>query len=244
MALAYQTINQIKYLTMAPKSHVLVVAVMLFAVQTTFAFQCDAFYSKVTYALNHCKKAMTATNFEHQMYYAERAWDALDKAKASKGDCDCAKADEITIDAMESLDKAIEPSDWEAGRFFTKKAQAQIGELITFLDECTLGVSNTTTVVDTDTTIMENEAHPQVEETESVNTMELEMIKIFDKHSQDKLKSAENAISQLVELAKTIGNNPEQDNGDPNNLASHQKAYLEKAKKLLEEGIKNLGGEE
>ncbi|NDV42760.1 hypothetical protein [Flagellimonas sediminis] len=229
---------------MAPKSHVLVVAVMLIAVQTTFAFQCDAFYSKVTYALNHCKKAMTATNFEHQMYYAERAWEALDKAKASKGECDCQKADEKTIDAMESLDKAIEPSDWEAGRFFTKKAQGQISELITFLDECTMGISTTTTVVDTDTTVFENEAHPQEENTKSVNTMEMEMIKIFDKHAQDKLHSAENAINQLVELSKTIGTNPTQDNGEPNNLAAHQKAYLEKAKKLLEEGIKNLGGEE
>ena len=230
---------------MAPKSHVLVVAVLFFAVQTTFANQCDAFYSKVTYALNHCKKAMSATNFEHQMYYAERAWEALEKAKASKGECVCAKADEKTIDAMESLDKAIEPADWEAGRFFTKKALGQITELITFLDECTIGISTTETVVeDTDTAIFENEAHPQQEDTESVNTMELEMIKIFDKHAQDRLYSAESAISQLVELSKTIGANPAQDNGDPNNLAAHQKAYLERAKKILEEGIKNLGGEE
>ncbi len=114
-----------------------------------------------------------------------------------------------------------------------------------FLDECSIRISTTETVVEgTDTTIFENEAHPEQEDTESVNTMELEMIKIFDKHAQDKLHSAESAISQLVELSKTIGSNPAPDNGDPNNLAAHQKAYLERARKILEEGIKNLGGEE
>ena len=69
------------------------------------------------------------------------------------------------------------------------------------------------------------------------------MIKVFEKHADDKLQSAEQAISQLVELSNSIGSTPD-GNQDPNSLAAHQKAYLEKAKKLLEEGIKNLGGEE
>ncbi|MBO0323382.1 hypothetical protein J0X14_13820 [Muricauda sp. CAU 1633] len=234
---------------MAPKSRVLVVMAILFAINATFSQQCDNYYSKVTYALNHCKKAMTATNFEHQMYYAERALTALEKADEFKGDCVCKKAYDKAYDTKQTLDKAIEPIDWEAGRFYTKKALGQINELITFLDECTLGVSSDVTIADSGNTTMVHEAHAdnntaEIEtNTASENSMELEMIKVFEKHATDKLSSAEQAIAQLVELSKTIGANSTGSN-DPNSLASHQQAYLEKAKKILEEGIKNLGGEE
>ena len=242
MPLGIQTITKSNYLTMAPKSRVLVLVAFLFAINATFSQQCDNFYSKVTYALNHCKKGMTATNFEHQMYYAERALTALEKAKAAKGDCNCPKVDNKTIDVMETLDKAVEPVDWEAGRFFTKKALGQINELITLIDECTLGVPST---IESDVIVdVEEEEQPETEETTSVNSMEMEMIKVFDKHANDKLASAEQAIQQLVELSKTIGANPSAQAEDGNNLSAHQKAYLEKAKKLLEEGIKNLGGED
>lgn len=222
---------------MAPKSRVLVALAFFLAIQATYPYQCDNFYSKVTYALNHCKKAMTATNFEHQMYYAERAWDALENAKSFMDECDCAKTEDKTIDAMETLDKAIAPADWEAGRFFTKKGMAEISELITFIDQCTLGVSTTATAT-------EDEATPSVQqETGSANAMELEMVKVFEKHANDKLQSAEQAIQNLVELSKTIGTTPLGGDEDPNSLSAHQKAYLDKAKKLLETGLKNMGGQ-
>jgi len=230
---------------MAPKSRVLVVVALFLAANATFSQQCDNFYSKVTYALNHCKKAMTATNFEHQMYYADRAWTALEKAKASQGDCNCEKAESKTIDAMETLDKAIEPADWEAGRFFTKKALGQINELITLIDQCTLGTSVTASADDYDSEDVA--ATDQVEAEVAAapdNSMEMEMIKVFEKHANDKLQSAEKAIEQLVELSKTIGTASPSTNQGPNSLAAHQKAYLERAKKLLESGLKNIGSEE
>ncbi len=226
---------------MAPKSHVLVAIAFFCALQAAFS-QCDNFYSKVTYALNHCKKGMSATNFEHQMYYAERALTALEKSEQFKNECNCAKAEDKTLDALETLDKAIEPIDWEAGRFFTKKALGQINELITILDECTLGVSSPVTVADNATTTMEHQAHANDEAPE--NAMELEMIKVFEKHSSEKLNSAKEAIDQLVELSKTIGTTPNGNDNDPNSLEYHQKAYLENARKLLEEGLKNIDGKE
>ena len=79
---------------MVPKSHVLVVFVLIFAAQATYA-QCDNFYSKVTYALSHGKKAMEATNFEHQMYYAERALTALEKSEDFMAECNCDKANKL-----------------------------------------------------------------------------------------------------------------------------------------------------
>ncbi len=223
---------------MVPKSHVLVVVVLIFAAQTTYA-QCDNFYSKVTYALIHGKKALEATNFEHQMYYAERALTALEKSEDFIAECNCDKAKNKTLDAMETLDKAVEPIDWEAGRFFTKKAVGEINELITIIDQCTLGTSPT--VEETVGLSKEPEVETQTE-TASVVAMEMEMIKVFEKHADDKLKSAEQAIDQLIELSNSIG--PTTAGEDPNSLSAHQKAYLEKAKRLLEEGIKNLGREE
>ncbi|WP_421811808.1 hypothetical protein [Flagellimonas sp.] len=229
---------------MAPKSHVFVVMAFLFAIQATYSNQCDNFYAKVTYALSHGKKAMDATNFEHQMYYAERALTALEKSEAFMAECSCDKAKNKTLDAMETLDKAIEPVDWETGRFFTKKALGEINELITIIDQCTLGISTTSSIVTTEaTSYNEGSEIEETTETATVESMELEMIKVFEKHADDKLQSAEQAISQLVQLSNSIGSTPD-GNQDPNSLAAHQKAYLEKAKKLLEEGIKNLGGEE
>ncbi|MBW8241612.1 hypothetical protein K1F50_02285 [Muricauda oceani] len=225
---------------MAPKSHVFVVMAFLFAIQATYSNQCDNFYAKVTYALSHGKKAMEATNFEHQMYYAERALTALESGQSFMEECSCDKARNKTLDAMETLDKAIEPADWEAGRFFTKKAIGEINELITIIDECTLGTSTTVASVET---YSDDETAEESSETASVQSMELEMIKVFEKHAGDKLQSAEQAIQQLVELSNSIGSTSG-NSQDANSLAAHQKAYLEKAKKLLEEGIKNLGGEE
>lgn len=220
---------------MVPKSRVPVVVAFLFAMQAVFPNPnpCDNFYSKVTYALNHGKKAMTATNFEHQMYYAERAYEALEDSKSFMGDCYCAKAEAQSIQAMETLDKAIQPTDWEAGRFFTKKALAQINDLITSIDQCTLG---TTAEVD----FVQAGANGNAG-SGSVNSMELEMVKIFDRHAADKLKQAQTAIDQLVELSKTIGNAPL--DADPGSLSAHQRAYLEKARKLLQSGLRDLGSE-
>ena len=228
---------------MAPKSHVFVVLAIFFAVQATYSNQCDNFYAKVTYALSHGKKAMEATNFEHQMYYAERALTALEKSETYMAECSCEKAKNKTLDAMETLEQAIEPADWEAGRFFTKKAIGEINELITIIDQCTLGTSTTTEATVEMTTSYEENPVAEETETESVNSMELEMIKVFEKHADDKLQSAEQAIEQLIELSNSIGSTPASNNQDPNSLSAHQKVYLEKAKKILEEGIKNLGGE-
>ncbi len=217
---------------MVPKSRVPVVVAFLFAIQAVFPNPCDNFYSKVTYALNHGKKAMTATNFEHQMYYAERANEALEDSKTYMADCNCAKAQTQTRDAMETLDKAIDPVDWEAGRFFTKKALEQINALITSIDQCTQGVPADTYLAPGPSSDGANQG---------VGSMEQEMVKIFEKHSSDRLQGAQQAIQQLVELSKTIGNTPY--DGGPNSLSAHQRAYLDKARKLLEKGLRDLGAQ-
>ncbi|WP_420322406.1 hypothetical protein [Flagellimonas sp.] len=227
---------------MASKSNVLFAFAFILAINLSFSNQCDNYYAKVTYGLNHTKKALSATNFEHQMYYADRAKKALEQSKSFMEECGCAKTEDKTLDILETLDKAIEPVDWDAGRFFSKKAKKQINELITILDECTLGMS-TTVIEDSDESTIENEAYVDAEATET-NSMEMEMIKVFDKHAKDRLKSTERAIEQLVQFSKSFNSPSDGKEDDPNSLAAHQKAYLLEAKQLLEQGLKALEKEQ
>ena len=222
---------------MNPKSFALWAITLVIGTHLSFSNQCDNYYAKVTYALSHSKKAMKATNFEHQMYYSERAMTALEKSKTFMGDCNCAKSEDKTLDAIESLNKAVEPNDWDAGRYFTKKSIGIINELITLLDECTLG--NSTTIEDSGDVTLEHEAYPG-ENTEQQNTAEKELIAVFEKHAQTKLSATEKAIEEMIVLSKSIGNNPKEGQNSPNSLESHKKAYLEEAKKLLEEGLQKL----
>ncbi|MDC6364506.1 MULTISPECIES: hypothetical protein [Flavobacteriaceae] len=223
---------------MNPKSYALLAIALVFGAQLSFSNQCDNFYAKVTYALSHSKKAMTATNFEHQMYYAERAMTALEKSETFMSECGCAKSEDKTLDAIESLARATDPNDWDAGRYYTKKSIGIINELITILDECTIGASEPIVIEDNADTTLEHEAHAE-DETDQ-KSMEKEMVEVFEKHAQNKLHTAEKAIEQLVALSKTRGMASKQNNNDSDTLESHQKAYLEKAKKLLEEGLNRL----
>ncbi len=224
---------------MSPKSYTLFAFAFSFAVNLSFSNPCDNLYAKVTYGLSHSKKALGATNFEHQMYYAERAQKALEQSKAYTAECGCVKSEDKTLDVLETLDKAIEPVDWDAGRFFSKKALRQINELITILDECTQGMQSTTIVEDSDDSTFEHEAYSDDQETSQVS-MEAEMVKVFDKHAKDKLKSTEKAIEQLILFSKSFSNTSSGNKNAPNSMEYHQEAYLQEAKKLLEEGLKAL----
>ncbi len=227
---------------MAPKSYVLFALASIFAIHASFSNQCDNFYAKVTYGLSHTKKALSATNFEHQMYYAERALIALEKSKSFMEECGCDKSEYKTLDAIESLNKAIEPIDWDAGRYFSKKSMGLINELITILDECTIGATPTDVVMDSGEATIENEAYVDTEENHQAS-MEMEMLKIFDKHSKDRLNNTRRAVDQLVLLSQSFDHSPSEKENDPNSIESHQKAYLQEARKLLEDGLKALDQE-
>ena len=224
---------------MVPKSYVLFVLVCSFAINTSLSNKCDNFYAKVTYGLNHTKSALSATTFEHQTYYAERALKALEKSKAFMEECGCTKSKDKTLDAMEALNKAKNPVDWDAGRYFSKKSKGLITELITILDECTLGMPQTVVVEDNAESTIENEAYANTGANEQIS-METEMIKIFNRHSSDRLKTTQKAIDQLVTLSKSFVYDPTKEKSDPNSLEAYQKAYMTEAKKLLEEGLKAL----
>ncbi|MEX0315145.1 MAG: hypothetical protein AB3N18_13285 [Allomuricauda sp.] len=227
---------------MAPKSYVLLALALILCTNLSFSNQCDNYYAKVTYGLSHSKKALSATNFEHQMYYAERAMIALEQSKSYMAECGCAKTEDKTLDALETLDKAIEPVDWDAGRFFSKKALGQINELITILDECTQGIQSTTIVEDSDESTFEHEAYVDSEKTNQAS-MEMEMVKVFDKHAEERLKSTERALEQLIQFSKSFNTSSDKGKHSSNSLEHHQKAFLEEAKQLLAKSLKKLDEE-
>ena len=202
--------------------------------------RCDNLYAKVTYSLSHTKKAMTATNFEHQMYYAERAYTALEKSKQYQSECGCAKLENKTLDVMEVLEKAIEPYDWEAGRFYTKKSMALINELITSVDECTQNDPAPIVLSDSDNTTLEHEAYTNEIEKVPNKGLEEEMAKVFQEHAEARLDSAKKAVEKLVLLSKMYNPHSDASENNAQSLIAQQKAYLEEAKKILEDGLQAL----
>lgn len=100
---------------------------------------CTNAYASASYALSHAKQALSSNNFDHQRYYAERSLEAFEKTQSLTENCGCNASREPIWNGMVNLRKAIDPKDWEMGRFYTKKALTNAQELLTALDLCTSG---------------------------------------------------------------------------------------------------------
>lgn len=111
---------------------------LIFIAQYTNA-QCSSAYSQATYALAHTKKSLNSNNFDHQRYYADRALEALGKAKSLVESCGCSDAISPILDGLDNLEQATDPTDWEAGRFYAQHAYEHLQTLMTKLDICTSG---------------------------------------------------------------------------------------------------------
>ncbi len=109
-----------------------------FSIATASA-DCTNAYASATYGLAHAKKSLSANNFDHQQYYAERALTAFEKTEGLAQNCGCEGSRNPILNGMDNLRKAIDPKDWEMGRYYTKKALANAQELMAALDVCTSG---------------------------------------------------------------------------------------------------------
>lgn len=98
---------------------------------------CEILYSNVTNALSHTKKAIDVTGFDHQVYFAQRALSIFEDSKTEIEACQCRAVSDKSFEVTKNLKKAVDPIDWYAGRFYSKKALEQIDGLITILDYCT-----------------------------------------------------------------------------------------------------------
>lgn len=109
----------------------------------TATANCESAYSATTYALSHAKKALNADNFDHQMYYADRALEAFEKTKNLIANCGCSNSMNSILDGLENLKEAISPTDWEMGRHYSKKAYENAQDILSALDTCSGETSET-----------------------------------------------------------------------------------------------------
>lgn len=132
-----------RHKTRTPKSYITMKHCYLllgsFLIAVSVNANCTNAYSQASYGLAHSKKALSANNFDHQVYYAERALTAFEKAETLALDCGCASAETPIMNGLDNLRKAIAPKDWEMGRYYTKKAVADAQNLMAALDLCTSG---------------------------------------------------------------------------------------------------------
>ncbi len=128
------------------------IAILLICLCTQTALgnsSCADGYTSASYGLSHSKKSFKANNFDHQQYYAGRALDALEKTRDLVNSCGCDGALISIAAGIENLEKALDPKDWDMGRYFTKRAIADLYSVLENLDLCSMseetGVSNPNT---------------------------------------------------------------------------------------------------
>ncbi|MBL7472270.1 hypothetical protein [Robertkochia sediminum] len=120
----------------------LLITFLLLSYNATIA-QCTTAYSAASYALAHTKRALKSDNFDHQMQYAARGVEAMEKAQTLIEECGCQPAlDQLAL-GLNNLSRAVEPEDWDAGRYYTKIALAHVQSMMGELDLCTASNTNT-----------------------------------------------------------------------------------------------------
>ncbi len=153
---------------------------------------CTNAYSSASYALAHAKKAMSADNYDHQRYYAERALIAFEKTQVMTEECGCDTSAEYIYNGIGNLTKAVNPKDWEMGRYYTKKAVANAQDLLVALDLCTSGEGSD----------IPDEAAPQYSESEEdiKNPEELEAQLALKRMAEITMFELEKSVRELVKL--------------------------------------------
>lgn len=95
---------------------------------------CDLVYSTASYALNHAKSALKANNFDHQKYYSGKALESYEKLSNLLEGSQCEGLTENVQDIIADAVKAADPTDWDRGRYYSKKVFNSTQDLITKLD--------------------------------------------------------------------------------------------------------------
>ncbi|WP_394972231.1 hypothetical protein [uncultured Croceitalea sp.] len=211
-----------------------------YSAQANKSVACDNLYSNVTYALSHSNKALNATNFEHQMYYAERALIAMEKAEILRNDCGCIKVEEKNFFIIKNLEKAVEPMDWDAGRFFTKKSKRLINELITTLDECSMTIDseeNNKSIIES--TKQNLKTSNQINKTNKIDTETLQLAKYIST-LEKRFSAVESEINTLLKVLEPV-NQPK--NNISSTVSMQQAMYIDRTKKLLQKALSKMNKE-
>ncbi|UOB16940.1 hypothetical protein [Abyssalbus ytuae] len=190
--------------------------VLLLSLFSIFTLQaqnslCDKAYSKASYALLHIQKALKADNFDHQMYYAERALEAFNETDEALQGCNCKKASNAAFEGIQNSKNAVSPDKWETGRFYCKKALEDARTLIDEISFCNeSGFSSTYSSDEITTDISEISASVEndnviSEETQSIQqqqlTLEQQRQKLLEeqKKLEEQIRKQEELKQQMVQ---------------------------------------------
>ncbi len=172
----------------------------------TFAFislgmhaNCTNAYATAAYSLSHAKKSMSANNFSHQQYYAERALIAFEKAQFQIESCGCQASMDHILDGIENLETALSQTEWDMGRFYTKKALENAEELIYSLDMCsTTDTPGFEQPLEETQVAIQDEIGALAENLEEVSTLEKQLD--FKRNAETDIVSLEKSIRKLAIL--------------------------------------------
>lgn len=177
----------------ASKSFIVFLAFSLVTISTINA-NCEDAYTSASYGLSHSKKAFKANNFDHQKYYAGRALEALEKTRGIVEQCGCQAALDAIELGIESLEEALDPEDWEMGRYFTKRAMEYNYSILDNLDVCSMEDSNSETSSDDS---VEEAGSTVVYKENSPNKEEAEALMAFEASAQKQLQELQEKVAGL-----------------------------------------------
>jgi len=179
----------------------LILLISLVSYSFMSAANCDTAYSSAAYALSHAKKGLKADNYDHQKYYAERALEAFKKTQKLVESCGCAEALNSILDGIENLESAIDPEDWDAGRYFTKKAFANAQDALSAMDVC---AGNSTAInysVESSSDVALEGTSDIAMESQSLNEQQKRL-----EAEQQKLIEQQRALEQKIEKQRVLAN--------------------------------------
>ncbi|MEJ1222100.1 hypothetical protein [Sediminicola sp. 1XM1-17] len=179
----------------------LVLISILFLNSAIYA-NCGEAYSSATYALNHTKKSLDSNNFDHQMYYADRAIEALEKTKGLAENCGCDDSTDFILNGLVDLKKSADPEDWDKGRYFAQKAYEDLQSLINAFDVCTSSAPSINYSIDNIAATEASSTALQMEENglkEQQKQLELQQQKILEQQ-----RLLERKIEEQKRLAAEI----------------------------------------
>lgn len=160
---------------------------------------CTNAYASAGYSLSHAKKSMSANNFEHQQYYAERALMAFEKAQTQIEGCGCQASMNPILDGIENLETALSQTEWDMGRFYTKKAIENAQELLNSLDICTTSETSEFHAGSEETQeVVPDELGALEDKLEEVSTLEKQLD--FKRIAEIDIANLEQSIRELATL--------------------------------------------
>jgi len=118
------------------KSLLLFVSTLLF-LSFSKSDVCETMYNNATFGVMHSKKALNARNFDDQRYFAKKALAAYERVLENLENCGCNNLTEKVEVAIEHLEIAIDPYDWDKGRYYSKRVYLNSLDLVSEMDELT-----------------------------------------------------------------------------------------------------------